>query len=347
MKNMLSIISCFSALLMTVPALSLAIDKSSPDHSLKKTDSSSEVVSVVSKQPADIFKTKSPSTDREYFSVLDINDGQVYNISVRDYIIGAVCAEMPASFHKEALKAQAIAAHTYAVRQSVAERNAPDPELLGADFSNDSSKYQAYFNSDEIKKYYGDKYDEYYTKVSEAVDEVINEILTYNDTPIIAAFHSMSSGITESAENIWGNPVEYLIPAESPTDTSAPKYTEEYVFTAEEISARLTSEYSDISFEKDCDQWFKINEKSTSGTVMSMKAGNKTINGTQLRTILSLRSANFDISYSSDYGFKITTRGYGHGVGMSQYGANAMAQSGKTYKEILMHYYPGTTIDTL
>ena len=92
MKNMLSIISCFSALLMTVPALSLAIDKSSPDHSLKKTDSSSEVVSVVSKQPADIFKTKSPSTDREYFSVLDINDGQVYNISVRDYIIGAVCA---------------------------------------------------------------------------------------------------------------------------------------------------------------------------------------------------------------------------------------------------------------
>ncbi len=344
MKNMLGIISCFSALLMTIPALSLVIDDSDKDFG-KKTSISEK--SIQSK--SDVIQTISTiknikSENNTYFNVLDINDGQVYNISVRDYVIGAVCAEMPASFHEEALKAQAIAAYTYAVRQSLAEKTSPTPELMGADFSNDSSKYQAYFSDKEIRKYYGDKYDEYYSKVSQAVDEVLGKILVYDDQPIIAAFHSMSPGMTESAENVWGNKVDYLIPAESYDDLSAPKYNEEHIFTAEEIKARMETQYPEIIFEKDQSKWFSINKKSDSGTVLDMKAGNTTITGSEFRMILSLRSAAFDISYDPENNFVIKTKGYGHGVGMSQYGANSMAKNGKTYTEILTHYYPGAKI---
>lgn len=275
----------------------------------------------------------------EPYKVLDVSSGQVLEVPVRDYVIGAVCAEMPASFETEALKAQAVTAHTYAERQRNAQKN---PELNGADFSNDTSKYQGYFTDSQIKHYFGDNYDEYYTKISRAVDEVLPYILTYDEEPAIAAFHSMSSGMTESAENAWGTPVAYLVPVDSSYDTSAPRYTEEVTFDKALLKNCLETAF-DVTLGDNMTEWVVPAEISQSGTVLTALVDGKTVTGNEIRTALDLRSADFSVDYTDEKAV-FTTKGFGHGVGMSQYGANAMAQEGKSWREILEHYYTGCSI---
>ncbi len=354
MKSYISAAAIFAALLVTIPAAPLAVTElrasagSEPAAAVYKTDESDkndEKQTDKPKEDEDNDKdNKKEKSKQEAFKVLDITTGKVEEISVYDYIVGAVCAEMPATFEPEALKAQAVAAHTYAQRQKEKALTSPDKELNGAYFSNDSSKYQAYFTANQAKQYYGDNYEQYIKKIREAVSDVEDEILVYENEPIIAAFHSMSSGTTESAENVWGSKVEYLIPVESDYDTEAPKYMEEYEYTADEVKERLENAFDGIKLGDKPEEWFSDVSKSKSNTVLEIKAGNLTVTGQQIRAALSLRSASFDIEY--DDGFKITTRGYGHCVGMSQYGANSMAKDGKTYKEILEHYYPNTELET-
>lgn len=152
----------------------------------------------------------------------------------------------------------------------------------------------------------------------------------------------MSAGKTESAENVWGSGVDYLVPVDSEDDVSAPKYLEEYEFTEDEMRRRLENAFEGIKLGDEPEKWFSEAELSDSKTVLKIKIGDKTVTGQEIRAALSLRSAAFEISYDKE--FKITTKGYGHAVGMSQYGANSMAEKGKDYKEILEHYYPGTDI---
>ncbi len=282
----------------------------------------------------------------EPYRVLDISSGQVLEVPVRDYVIGAVCAEMPASFETEALKAQAVTAHTYAERQRITEQNDPSPELCGADFSNDTSVYQGYFTDSQIKNCFGDNYGEYYSKISSAVDEVLPYILTYNEEPAIAAFHSMSSGKTESAENVWGTPVEYLVPVDSSYDMSAPRYIEEVTINKPLLRNYLETAFDGIILGDNMSEWVVPAEISESGTVLTARAGNLTVTGNDLRNALGLRSADFEVEYADDKAV-FTTKGFGHGVGMSQYGANAMAKEGKTWRDILEHYYTGCEITSV
>ncbi|MDE5648637.1 MAG: SpoIID/LytB domain-containing protein, partial [Oscillospiraceae bacterium] len=327
MKSYISAAVIFAALLVTIPAAPLAVSElrasanAEPTAAVYKTE---ESVKSTEKQTGEKNSTddeedneKEEKSKQEAFKVLDITTGKVEEISVYDYVVGAVCAEMPATFEPEALKAQAVAAHTYAQRQKEKAMTAPDKELNGAYFSNDSSKYQAYFTENQAKQYYGDNYEQYIKKIREAVSDVEDEILVYEDEPIIAAFHSMSSGTTESAENVWGSKVDYLIPVESDYDTEAPKYMEEYEYTADEVKERLENAFDGIKLGDKPEEWFSDVSKSKSNTVLEIKAGNLTVTGQEIRAALSLRSASFDIEY--DDGFKITTRGYGHCVGMSQY----------------------------
>lgn len=282
----------------------------------------------------------------EPYKVLDITTGKVLIVPVREYVIGAVCAEMPANFGTEALKAQAVAAHTYAERQRTIARREPRTELCGADFSNDTSKYQGYLTNAEIRGNFGENYDEYYRRISAAADEVLPYVITYGDEPIIAAFHSMSSGKTESAENAWGAPVEYLVPVDSESDTKAPKYEETVRIGREELRDKLEAAFNGIQLGEDMTKWLTVAEISPSGTVLTARAGDRTVTGGEVRTALGLRSADFDISYDDEQAV-ITTRGFGHGVGMSQYGANAMASAGSTWREILAHYYPNCSIEEI
>ncbi len=324
----------FALLLMTVPALSMIKEKktqSVPDSS-SMSESSRE--------------SSAPDTDTapEMLKVLDTTTGQVEEISSFDYVVGAVCAQMPAAFEEEALKAQAVAAYTYAVRQREKAKTAPDKELCGAYFSNDSRKYQAYFTENQAKHYYGDNYDMFTEKIEKAVSAVKGQYLTYEDEPIIAAFHPLSSGKTESAENVWGNDIPYLVSVESKYDTSAPRYEQQYEFTSAELKRTLEKFFDGIKLPGEApEKWFGESKTSDAETVLSIKVGDKTLTGQELRAALGLSSAAFTQEYR-DGDFIFTAKGCGHGVGMSQFGANELAKSGKNYDEILKYYYKGAEI---
>lgn len=317
---------CFALLITAVPAVPALIERSHSSSSEKKTGDAVQ------------------ENNEESILMLDASTGDVLTLSMRDYIIGAVTAEMPASFESEALKAQAVAVHTYAVRRQQAEKKNPTAELCGAEISNDSSRYQAYFTKSQAMEFYGSGYDSAYEKISAAADEVLPYILTYKDEPILAAFCSMSSGQTESAENVWGQEVPYLVPADSAGDKNAPNFLHEEEFTKKELKELLESAYPEGDFSGKCSKWLEIKKTSDSGTVLEMAAGGVKTTGQELREKLGLRSASFDIKWEKDV-CTVTTKGYGHGVGMSQYGANAMAKAGADWKEILEHYYSGAEVE--
>ncbi|MDR1674315.1 MAG: stage II sporulation protein D [Oscillospiraceae bacterium] len=335
MKKYLLVLAVFAVLLLGIPSAAFLKDSmaSGTDKAVSQNSTSPET-SETSGQPQDA------SSD---YLMLDTSTGKVLTVTQRDYIIGAVSAEMPAAFHPEALKAQAIAVHTYAERQKLKELQKPTAELNGAYFSNDPTRFQAFFTDEKMRETFGEKYEENYAKISAAADEVLNKIIVYQGEPIVAAFHSLSSGNTENSSDVWdGSPVDYLVSKPSLNDVYAPKYEQEYQFTPEEIAEKFKAKYPDLIFPELENNWFYIDSVTDAGSVKYIIVGDKTIRGREFREILGLRSACFEVKFNKV--FTVTTRGYGHGVGMSQYGANFMANSGILYDEILKHYYTGVEI---
>lgn len=254
-----------------------------------------------------------------------------------EYIKGVVAAEMPALFNIEALKAQAVCARTYALRAIEAMGQTTDV------LPNPSDIGQAYKTKEELKEQWGEKFDEYYNNIETAINETYGEIMVYNDEPILAVFHSTSAGYTENSENIWESALPYLKSVESSGDIYAPQYETSTELSYDKIKELFISKYPSISFSSDSlISQIKINSVSNAGYITSVTVGGVTMSGLDIRGVLGLRSASFTMT---DTGSSIifTTKGYGHGAGMSQYGAEAMAEEGYTYKEILNHYY--TDID--
>lgn len=282
-------------------------------------------------------------SSKDVFKVLDVSTNEVMTVPARDYVIGAVCAEMPISFNEESLKAQAVVSYTYAVRLRELQKLSASEELHGADFSNDSNSYQAYYTNDQLKNLYGSNYDEYYEKVSSAVDEVFGKVIVYSDELIVPVFHSISCGKTENAKDVWGYDVPYLVSVDSSQDTQSNQFESIKTFTPDELKARFSTTYSDIYFSEDIQSWISIQSTTDVGTVTSVLVGNRCITGQDFRDTLSLRSTAFEVSYNGDT-FTITTKGYGHDVGMSQYGANYLAECGKSYEEIIKTYYSNVEI---
>lgn len=276
------------------------------------------------------------------FKILNENTGKVEEVSIRDYVRGAVCAEMPPDFALEALKAQAVAAHTYALRLQQEQKSSPNEKLKGADFSARPQDWLVYTTEEQARERFGDKFEQYWQKICQAADEVVDEILLYEEQPIVAAYHSMSAGKTEDAKNVWEAGAPYLVPAESFGDTLAPDYETTVKLTSDEVKALLQAQ-GEITLPEDPAGWFSAEERSDSGYLTQIQAGDKTFTGNELRNIFSLRSSNVQVGYQ-DNAFTFTVKGYGHGVGLSQYGADYMARQGDGYRDILAHYYPGTTL---
>ena len=270
-------------------------------------------------------------------------EDKVEEIPMKDYIKGVVCAEISPLFHPEAIKAQAVIAHTYALRIQQSEQENPTKSLKGADISSDPNIHQAYFTSKEIKKRYGKNYDAYWKTISDCVDAVSDQIITYEDQPIIAAFHAISSGTTESSQNVWGQDLPYLISADSKGDTQSPHYAGKQTFSAKETEEFLKKAFPEIKIQGKQEDWFQINSRTPSGYVDDITVLNVQTTGQKIRSVFNLKSADFTISYQNG-DFVFSTKGYGHGVGLSQYGADYLAKEGKTWEEILAHYYPGTTL---
>lgn len=274
---------------------------------------------------------------KEPFRIKDNDSGEIEEVSQKDYVIGAVCAEMPPSFHKEALKAQAVASHTYALYNKSLSK---DKDF---DFTANPQQFKGYAKYDDIKDRYGNNFDEYYGKVKEAVEEVFNDILVYENQIILSCYHAMSNGTTETAENVWNESLPYLKPVESEGDLLNPRYEEDAVFSEKEAEKLLKSHFPDIKLINDKSKWFSIIENSDSGYVKKIKVGDTETTGPEIRKIFDLRSACFNVKYDNG-NFTFTTKGYGHGVGLSQVGSDFLARQGKSYDEILLHYFTDAEI---
>ncbi len=302
-----------------------------------------EVVNVLENQePKEAIEKPKNEKQRSWkaFRILDRSSGEVKEVPVLDYVMGAVCSEMPATFHIEALKAQAVSAHTWALYcQQSAEKSGQE-----YDFSADPSKWQGYVTEQQAKERFGDFFAEYWGKVKRATQEVWQEILVdQSNAPIVAAYHAISSGRTESAENVWGNAQSCLVPVESQGDIHAPGYQKTASFSAEELKQKLMQSENAPTLSENPGEWLSVLERSGSGYVTLIRVGSEQMSGIEFRELLGLRSSDFDITFQ-DGTFLFTTLGYGHGVGLSQYGADYLARQGKNYREILEHYYSGAKV---
>lgn len=279
----------------------------------------------------------------EYISVMSPSTGDISRVDMREYIVGCVAAEMPALYHSEALKAQAVASYTYAKKVLEQNKNSKNSSLGNADITDSPDTHQGYINEADRKEKWGDNFDEYESKIKSAVDEVFGCYMTYNGETVLAAYHSISAGVTQSAENLWGKEIPYLISVESVGDKLSPDYMSESVFTEKEFKSLAKD--CGVKLSGDADEWVDEVKINGNGYAFAVVMGDKEIAASKFREVFSLRSSCFDIKYS-DSEFTVTCKGYGHGAGMSQYGADYMARQGLTWREILLHYYTGVEIES-
>lgn len=263
---------------------------------------------------------------------------KVERLPLEQYVVGVVAAEMPAEFEMEALKAQALTARTYIVKQLMHKQTIELPE--GANVT-DTVMHQVYYNEEQLKQLWGMSYEWKMKKIKEAVEATRGQILMYNNEPIEAAFFSTSNGYTENSEAYWQNAFPYLTSVESPWDTQSPKFYEQMTISVREFEQRLG-----VKLPKDGSSIGKVLARTPGKRVALVDINGKQLTGREVREKLQLKSTDFTWERQGN-NIVITTKGYGHGVGMSQYGANFLAKQGKTYKEIVTYYYQGVQIHDL
>ena len=273
---------------------------------------------------------------------LAVKDGDAVEIMALDvYLQGVVRGEMPASFELEALKAQAAAERTYIYYQLAAGRKEAHPN---ADVCTDPSCCNAWLSEEAAREKWGGDFDGWESRIEEAVAATDGQVALYDGQPILAVFHSSSAGKTAGAGDVWSGDMPYLRSVDSPEgEETVPNYYSAAEFTAAEAKALLAQAHPELTFSGGPDKWFGAVEKDESGRVGTVEVCGAPLRGVEVRRIFSLRSACFTIDAAADrVTFRVT--GYGHGVGMSQYGANELARQGRTWQEILLWYYADVTI---
>ena len=265
-------------------------------------------------------------------------DGTVQDVDLNTYLWSVVAAEMPAAFEQEALKAQAVAARTFALANTHKD-NHPD-----ADVCTDFACCQAWISRADAEANWGEEAIAKANRITTAVTDTADQVILYDGQPIQAAFHSSSGDTTQNAVEVWGYDAPYLVSVSSPEGDEVPDYHSQKSLTDEEFRDLVLATYPEANLGADPDQWAGAPVYNSGGTVATMTIGGVELSGSQVRTLFNLRSACFTLEHA-DGVFTFSVTGFGHGVGMSQYGANSMAQAGSTYPEILQHYYTGVTVE--
>lgn len=302
--------------------------------------------SIVSTEPEKMTENSlehsnsNASTVKDRFTVLVTKTGETVSLSLEELTARVLYAEMPASFELEALKSQAVAIRSFILY--AAEHPQDDDRHPNADICTDHTHCVAYRTYEDAVEAYGViTADDTYSVMVDAVEATEGVYITYDSEPINAVFHGASYGNTESCLNIWGADVPYL--QSVPTPESASEFEERRAFLPSELQTLLES--LEIEFTYNPSNWIETITKNSSGRVDTVDICGSIVSAKQLRSLLSLRSTNFTVEFTCGY-FVFTTVGYGHGVGLSQYGAELLAQDGADYLEILAHYYPNTTINS-
>lgn len=271
-------------------------------------------------------------------------DGEARTKKLEDYVVSVVAGEISPDFPTEAIRAQAVAARTYALYKQKTGRPAQHEE---ADVCDDPAHCAAFVDlKTEAAARWGEQADTAEDVIRQAVEDTAGQVLTYEGEPIVAVFSSAAGEKTERAVDVWGSDIPYLQSVDSPGGEACPKYYDAVVLTADEIRARAEKTLPSADLSGDPSGWFKASERSEAGGIVRMKFGGVEVKGTVMRTLLGLNSTNFTVKIDGNT-LTFTTTGYGHGVGLSQWGAKYSAEQGQTYDEILAHYYPGTTLTTI
>ncbi len=272
--------------------------------------------------------------------VVLLDGDKLLTVTVRDYLLGAVAAEMPASFEPEALRAQAVALRSYLFCKRL-HRPSAHPE---ADICTDSSCCAAWKPEEYLRGKWGADFDANMAKITAAVDSTADMYLAYEGEPALAVFHSSSPGRTQASGELWPGALPYLVSVDSPeSEADVPNFVASVTVSAKEFRETVLERYPQADLTGDLSEWIGASVLDGSGRLGSVSIGGVFLTGAQLRSLFGLRSAaiTLDVGEST---ITMTTRGYGHGVGMSQYGANVMARGGLGFEEILESYYPGTQL---
>ena len=302
-----------------------------------------ETISNIEENPEETVKQQEQYDYQKYKTIklLHQESGQVEELNIDEYLYGVVSSEMPANYEIEALKAQAIVARTYTIYQII--HNSGKHEK--ADICDDFNCCQAWISKDErMAKWSAEEAEGNWNKILEAVNSTSGKIITYNGEAINAFFHSNSGGITESSLNIWGGiDYPYLKSVETAGEEGYTQYSSEVICSKEELVNKIKGKYPECEIDFSQENCIQIIEYTTSTRVKTIKFGNIEMAGTEARTILGLKSTNFTFSIEGD-NVKFSVTGYGHGVGMSQTGADALAKTGTNCEEIIKHFYTGVEI---
>lgn len=284
-------------------------------------------------------QTDNSRENRQTVFLYDLEKEKVTEIPLLDYLIGCAACEMPASYEENAIKAQMIAAHSYYLYCK------ENPGSIETDYITfNESNMQTWRSKETLNRYWGSSYYDYYEKFTRCANRVINSVVTYGGQPALTSYFAMSRGKTESSENRWGKALPYLVSVESPYDVLSEDNIKIKEFTVSELYTMLKSYFPNLKISEETpENWFGDITYFDSGYAQYVTIGIDKVPADQLRDCLKLQSTCVMFFYE-DGKFSAVTKGYGHGVGLSQYGANQMSQNGSDYKEILSHYYPGTEI---
>jgi stage II sporulation protein D len=326
MKGFMATIAVFSVLILLIPLITLSGSKT---LQYSATENSSELTNINS---------------IETFRVLNVKTNKIETLDAIDYVCGVVAAEELPSFHTEALKAQAVASFTYAVYRLDYNKKHPNAtsEYRGADFATGTTS-STYISKADAQKLWGKNFDYDWNKIYEAVKSVADKIMIYKNEPIAAVYCSMSSGTTENSKDVWGTEEPYLVEVKSVGDTLVPNFETKVTFTLEQFKQKVLAKYSGTVFSNTPAQWINKITRSAAGGVITAEVCGNNLRGENIRTLFGLRSANFQLTYKNSV-FTFDVKGYGHGVGMSQYGSDYMARQGSNWEDILKYYYKGIEI---
>lgn len=271
-------------------------------------------------------------------------DGTIEELPIDEYLYGVVSAEMPADYEEEALKAQAVVARTYTIYKIASQASKHE----GADICDDSTCCQAWITKEDRQaRWEEDKREEYWNKIVSCVNNTKGEVIFYEGKPINAFFHSNSGGNTEAPVNVWGgNGYPYLQTVTTSGEDAYDQYQSEATYSFDQVRELVKEVHSDFEIDFQQADCIRILGRTEGNRVKEMKIGNLTLSGVEIRNIFKLKSANFEVSlYEGQVKFQVI--GYGHGVGMSQTGADSLAKQGKNYSDIIHHFYTGVEIKQL
>ena len=317
----LAAIAPFAALLLPSGGSPVSTPESTP------APTAEEIPSLTPQPPA-----AAPAASADAGADLTLYDaalGQRITVPVKEFLIGAAACELPADWPDHAIQAQMVASHSYA--RSLGE----DPMQVN------SALCAGWTDSTVLQARWGDDFEENHTRFAALAEEVCDALLCYQGAPAAACYHSISAGKTEASQNVWLTALPYLQGVDSPWDTTVDEYEVTVTYSAEQVATMLQG--LGLAPDDDPGSWFGAVDWDDAGYVESMEVCGTDFGGTTLRSAFALRSASFTVAYA-DGAFQLTTHGYGHGVGLSQYGAKAMAEGGADWRKILTYYFPGCEI---